>query len=757
MNFKLGSVALILMSSSASVWAAEADTPVSRAPDASSAADDGGEIIVQAQRRSERLQDVPISVTVQSGVQLERAGVDNLRDLGTVTPGLTFQAQGNFVQPALRGVTTLVTGPGSDNPISLYIDGVYEGTQAGASIDLPDVERVEVSKGPQGTLFGRNSTGGAIQIFTRAPSFTTTGSVSATAGYYDGSGPSRSSYDLGLKGFLSGAIVPDKIAASFSFGYRNVDGYSTNIVQKLLPAATQRNYGSDRMDWLKSISLRGKLLFKPSESVSILLSGYYMHRKTDHGSVGLPVGGLTAGAFYPDAVFGTRPYQYAYDAPDPLTEIKNYGGSAKIDVDLDLGTLTSTTSYTLSRYREQVDVDASFSPRCLAAAPTTFACIAFVDTQPNNNFLQDVLFSSRQLGRLKFVVGGNFFSSNGKLAGIISDFRAGALPGAPGVVYNPLLTATTKVKTRAYGIFAQGDYDLTDQLTLTAGLRYSYEKKKGFVTFFGAPYFNFANPHWDSFTPRVGLRYAIDSRSNVYATFSKGFKSGILPILTVGAPVNPEKITAYEIGYKTAQPGYSLNIAAYYYDYKDLQIQSFTGTTIIPTNAASARIFGFEFDGTVKITPALVLAGGASWMPKADFRRFTNAAGYRAAITAGGLPGVVADVSGNRLVRAPKLTAVGSLTYTSTVGNGELSITPSVHYSSRYMPYDPFNLLVQRSYAKVAATIGYKPANSGLNFSVWGRNLTNSKSFSSTTISAGAARATYEEPREFGITVGYDF
>ena len=240
MRFKLGSVALVLLSSTAPAWAQVAAPPA----DATATTNDSNEIIVLAQRRAERLQDVPISVTVQSGEQLETAGVDNLRDLGAVTPGLTFQAQGNFVQPALRGITTLVTGPGSDNPIALYIDGVYEGTQAGASIDLPDVERIEVSKGPQGTLFGRNSTGGAIQIFTKAPSFTPTGSVSATAGLYDGSGPSRASYDLGVKGYVSGPIVADKLAASLSFAYRNVDGYSTNIVHDRLPAAIQEAYGS---------------------------------------------------------------------------------------------------------------------------------------------------------------------------------------------------------------------------------------------------------------------------------------------------------------------------------------------------------------------------------------------------------------------------------------------------------------------------------------------------------------------------------
>ena len=511
------------------------------------------------------------------------------------------------------------------------------------------------------------------------------------------------------------------------------------------------------MDWLKSISLRGKLLFTPTENLSILLNGYYLHRKTDHGSAGLPVGGLTAGAFYPDVVFGTKPYQYAYDAPNPVTEIKNYGGSIKVDLETGAGTLTSTTSYSLSRYLERVDVDASYSPKCLAAAPSTFACIAFVDRQPNNNFLQDVLFSSEQMGPFRFVIGANYYHSNGDLSGVISDFSAGALPGAPSVVYNPLLVATTRVKTRAYGIFAQADYNLTESLTLTGGLRYSYEKKEGYISFFGSPAANFASPHWDAFTPRVGLRYAVGSRSNVYATFSKGFKSGILPILTVGPPVNPEKITAYEVGYKTAQSGYSLNVAGFFYDYKDLQIQSFTGTTIIPTNAASARIYGLEIDGTVEITSKLTAQGGVSWMPKADFRSFPNAAGYQPTVTAGGLPSVIADVSGSRLVRAPKISAVGSLTYAATVGQGELTVTPSIHYSSKFLPYDAFDVLVQHAYARVATDISYKPNDSGMRFSVWGHNLTRSESFSSTTISAGGARVSYEEPREFGVTIGYNF
>lgn len=229
-------------------------TAADQAADAT--ATDPTDIVVTAQRRSERLTDVPVSVTALSGDAIKASGITDTYSLQQVSPGLRMERLGGYTQPSIRGVTAGSTSPGSEANVAIYVDGIYQPNQAANTIDLPDVARVEVSKGPQGTLFGRNATGGAIQIFTRAPSFTTTGGISATAGYYDGSGPSRSSYDLGLKGFLSGPIVPDKVAASLSFGYRNVDGYSTNIVQKLLPAPIQKAYGSDRMDWLKSLSDR---------------------------------------------------------------------------------------------------------------------------------------------------------------------------------------------------------------------------------------------------------------------------------------------------------------------------------------------------------------------------------------------------------------------------------------------------------------------------------------------------------------------
>ncbi|MCC5872676.1 MAG: TonB-dependent receptor [Gammaproteobacteria bacterium] len=712
------------------------------------------EIIVTAQRRAERVQDVPISMTVLNPDDLSRAGVDGFRDLALVTPGLTIQAQGNFVQPALRGVTTLVTGPGVDNPIALYIDGVYEGSQSASSIDLPDIERIEVLKGPQGTLFGRNATGGAIQIFTRAPDFTPAVHLSATAGMFDGAGSSRSARDLRVKGFLSMPLVDDRVAASISFSHQDINGYSTNVAHGAVSPAVDAAFGGSRLDYLESSVLRGKLLMTPTDRIQLMWTAYYSKRETDHGSIGLPVDGLTSANVFPDAIFGTEPWQYAFDSPHPVTAVRRRGISLKADFDFDLGTLTSTTSYAESRYKERVDVDAAFSPACLAA----FSCIAFEDTQPNDDFSQEFLFASETMGRWSFIAGANLFDSSGELPAAINDFTGGALPGAPGVVNPPLFVANTKVDTRAYGIFGEANYDLTDALTIIAGLRYSQEKKKGKVSFFGAPLDAFASPSWSEWTPRLSLKYALDDRSNVYFTYSRGFKSGVLPLWDTTPPADPEKLTAYEVGYKTQRDGVALNVAAFYLDYKNLQVQSFTGTRVLITNAASARIYGLEVDGSVSLTPELSLKGGLSWIPEAEYRAFDTATAFGPPQAPTGHLTMVAplDASGTRLLRTPKVTASTSLVYATRLRGGELTMAPSLYYSSSYLPYDPLRVVTQSSYVKLAGEVSYVPDGSPFRIVAWGRNLTNSKSISSSTVSANAARVSYDRPRSFGVTFEYE-
>ena len=206
----------------AAAWADPAtDASVSTAP-SGTASDSGSlaEIIVTAQKRAERNVDVPLSIVIESGAELQQAGVVDTRDLTLVTPGLKVDRLGLYTQTAIRGVSSGVADPGTEANIAYYVDGVYQPSQLGLTFDLLDIDHVEVDKGPQGTLFGRNATGGAIQIFTELPSFTPKGSFSAGWGNID---------SQEYKGILSGPLYADELAGSIAVAYNGMGGYFENL------------------------------------------------------------------------------------------------------------------------------------------------------------------------------------------------------------------------------------------------------------------------------------------------------------------------------------------------------------------------------------------------------------------------------------------------------------------------------------------------------------------------------------------------
>src|SRR5579863_3750210 len=230
--------------------------PPATTPDASQQTSTNGDIIVTAQRRSETLTNVPASITALSAQALTAAGVTSNVDLAKVTPGLTMPSYGAFVQPALRGVTSGGANVGESSNVATYIDGIYQPQQISNLLELPDVEQIEVLKGPQGALYGQNATGGAILINSFSPKFTTTGNLSASYGDYN---------DVNLRGYITGPLS-DTVAVSVAGGYHRHDGYRTNVL------TGQRNRGLD------SKAIRGKILFKPTPDLRITLAGYYSDR-----------------------------------------------------------------------------------------------------------------------------------------------------------------------------------------------------------------------------------------------------------------------------------------------------------------------------------------------------------------------------------------------------------------------------------------------------------------------------------------------
>ncbi|GGD80493.1 TonB-dependent receptor [Croceicoccus mobilis] len=746
------------------------------------------EILVTAQRRTERLRDVPISMTVVTSDNLQSAGVVDTAGLERVTPGLTMQRQNGYVNPSLRGISTSVVTAGAENPVAIYLDGVYVSNMGSSVFALPDVEQVEVLKGPQGTLFGRNATGGAIRITTKTPSFVPTGKVEVMTGFYPGAAASQSAYDLAVRGFVSGPIVNDTVAASVAFSMQKSNGYGVNVAYGQVSEAVDRVYGSDRLMALEDKLLRGKLYFEPSSNFSLLLTGYWTDTHSSRNQGGyLALNGtaLTPGELsFPDRISPVRPWESSYDSLRPHTTSKTRGASMVADIGFDgIGTVTSTTAYAWSKYSEWNDSEASYIPGCLAA----FACTAPFDSIRDRSFQQELLFSSEKFGPFSFVAGANYYKANAQVYVMVNDFTYG--PDPLGEVQNPpLFFYTQTVRTDALGFFFEGSYDLTDRLHLSAGIRYSDEKKTGVLDVFGGLDFttfevvNFLPPDFaltdtkaKKWTPRASLRYELDDRSNVYFTFSQGFKSGIIPGGAPGAAeVKPEQITAYELGLKTAQPGYNLNAAIFYYDYKDIQVQTnggAGGVVNIVDNAAKARIYGLDLDGSFDLTDAFTVRGGVSWIPYAKYLEYPGAPvnlprpidpadPLNTDVTGGDgvfVPGQGIDLSGTRLFKTPKLTVSMTATYAIPTSGGEVTVSPNLYYASKLCT-EPTHLAdLCTDNLKVNLEIAYEQDDGPWRFALWGRNLTNDDSFVSVSNNGSGVLLMPGDPLEVGLTSTFSF
>ena len=282
------------------------------------------EVVVTTQRRSERLRDVPISVVATSGEQLEKAGVANVKELSFAVPGVKIDQTSNYVQPAIRGISSVVVGPSTDAPVAMYLDGVVQPNQIANHFDFADIDRIEVAKGPQGTLFGRNATGGAISIFTKAPSFTPTGTISVGYGNKN---------HVTAKGFVSGPLIGDVLAGSLSAYYENHNGYDYDIARRT------------RTKGLDSKAIRGKLLWKPAEWAAITFIAAYQDRFDSDTATGISPLRNTAAAFDPAAIIATKPHTISFDT-DSFLHVKQ--STATIRGEFDIGTLGKLT--TISGY-----------------------------------------------------------------------------------------------------------------------------------------------------------------------------------------------------------------------------------------------------------------------------------------------------------------------------------------------------------------------------------------------------------------------
>jgi iron complex outermembrane receptor protein len=702
------------------------------------------DIVVTAQRRSERLQDVPISITALSSAALDRSGVTSTQDLARVTPGLSFPVNGGYIQPTIRGISSEGSNIGDSSNVALYVDGVYQPAQASQLMDLPDVSQVEVLKGPQGTLYGQNAMGGAIIITTQAPSFTPTGKLSASYGNYN---------DINLRGFVSGPIVGDVLAASLSAAYQDRDGFRHDLV-----------YGG-RDKGLRSKQVRAKLLFTPSDDAKVTASAYWTKRGDTALYSGQPLDGNSTGyAFYPNAPRARSPKDTVIGSQGD-DQFETWGGSIRGEFDVGLGTFNTITGYTNAHIKNYADVD--YSPVNIAVAAPVL--------QKTHSFTEELNFVSKKMSGWQFTTGLFFMSSEDSF--LPSQFVLSSLgipglvptlaPAAPGPTALALQSNGT-LKKEIYAGYAEVTYDLTDKLVVSAGGRYSYEKQTALSNanggnVVGSPLYTlqltetpYSPDAFKKFTPRVTVRYAVDPNSNIYGTYSKGFKSGLVSTLDfTNPPVKPEDLTAIEVGYKGRPlPGVSLNISAFHYTYKNKQVAHYEAPNYIYQNAASARVKGVEADLSWAATHGLTLSATASYLD-GKYKKFTGASSTVS--TGFGDLNVPIDASGLRMIRTPKFTGTLAANYEVETDMGKFGAYASVYYNDGFK-WEVSGRIREKAHTTLDGELSYSPASlENMRLVLWGKNLTDVDIKQSVLTSDFGDGVSYAPPRTFGVRAEYKF
>jgi iron complex outermembrane recepter protein len=727
-----------------------ANAPARGAQEGTSAADDQLEdVIVTAQRRSQRLQDVPISVTAVSADALERANISNVADVTRLVPALVLTQGISTMVPYLRGVGTVSTTPGNEPSVPVYIDGVYYARIPQGLLEFNNIERVEVLKGPQGTLFGRNATGGLVQIVTRDPSAAP--AVKLSAGY--------ANYDTTSGSLYATSGFGERVQGDLALSYEHQgEGWGHNI-----------NTGQDVFKG-EHFAARTKWNIELSPSTVLKLAGDFVHTDTSIGLIGAPLVGTNMGnPTGAPAVFPALDNFYDLQATaNPWEKDNIFGVSARLEQDLGAAQLVSISSF--RKGYAEVFNDTDYLP------------INWSDSNNNNNFeqiSQELQLTSGPGKNLEWVGGLYFLRS---------------IDGA--VVHNGGISANNTLArfygeqyVSSYAAYGQATYHLTDKTSLTGGARYTYDDVAAqgqndtlaaTGTTFGprrTTSTTFKKPTW-----KVALDHKFTDDFMAYGSVSRGYKAGVFPtILFSPVPVNPEVLDAYEIGFKS-EAGHRLrfNAAAFLNNASNLQLSARNGATVILFNATDARMKGVDFDGELLITPGLSMTFGASWLD-AKFRNFPNAPATRQnADLANGtipvpqcsvLPTVNANpanggnvgfctsnATGNYVSRAPKVSGNVGLSYDLATGSGAWRFASDLSYSDGFYWFVD-NAQKQRPYALLGASIRYTLPSGKQWISAWGKNLTDREYYLYVQENQGTLGypSSPAAPRQFGFTFGTEF
>lgn len=732
----------------------------SQAAHAQQDAPEGGieDIVVTAQKQAagESVQKVPVAITAVSGDTLIQANAMNISDAARLAPSATLQQPATvpgFANFAIRGIGSNGSSFSIDPAVNIIVDGMVYDFQAAVIIDTFDAETVELLRGPQGILFGKNTTGGAVSVRTKRPTNSLAAAAQISYGNYD---------RIELSGLVSGPIVSDTLLGKVSVMYRRRDSYfpdrnggtfvpSPNNPLGTEPGTVRNNDGEE------TFVVRPTLIWKPAPNVDLNLFGEYV----DLG------GGANASQPTP-GLAGNLLTKFGYTPPTGKFEInaniggylksKSYRGVAELNVDLDAGVITSVTGYRHVTYETAVDLD---------GAPFSIIEFPFLGGK-SDQFSQELRFASTFSDTVKLTVGAyyDWYKFN-----ILEQRFQSSL------VSNPAATISTiqpfqsdfRQRTNSAAIFGNLDISVTPELTLTAGGRYSWDKKElsaiplslcADTNFNSCPsVYTDITRKWHNFSPKLGVQYQITDDTMVYASWTKGFRSGnfnnrATSVANLG-PADPETVQSFEGGLKTTfwDRRARVNISVYRTKYDDIQRLALLGAVQTLTNAASADITGAEIEVTLKPVPALQLDASLGYIdPK--YNRFDN-------INLNGIPGIQPEdgelAKKLKFDRVPKITAYGAIAYTLDVPGISNGITARVDYSYRSKYFSDVNntaILAQKGYGLLGANLTAEWDH--FRVSLWGRNLTNRRwsEFANTTLIPVRKGG---EPRTYGITLGYKY
>jgi iron complex outermembrane recepter protein len=746
-----------------------------------------GDIVVSSRRRQESVQEIPIPISVIRGQAAEDAGAFNVNRLKELVPTVQLYAS-NARNTTLNirglGSTFGLTNDGIDPGVGFYVDGVYHARPAATALDFIDIDQVEVLRGPQGTLFGKNTTAGAFNITSRAATFDPSGSFELSYGNYG---------YIQAKGSLSGPISK-KLATRISFAGTQRDGllYNTKIQQSI--------------NDINNIGFRGQLLYIPSENVKISVIGDI----SDQNPVGYgwPVAGVvtTKRAAYRqfNAIIADLGYKLPYSSPfertldldTPSKAGNKLGGiSVNADVKIGNGTLTSTSAWRFWKWVPLNDRDYTGLPVFTISAGNSV----------HDQWSQEFRYSGKISSKLSGLIGlfGLWQDLNsdpvqteeaGSAQWRFAQSSTSALWRTAGLFDNFGIRTTNRIQSTSLAVFSQFDWAITEKLHILPGIRYNYDKKianfkretygglqttdPALIALKNAVYTNQAfntEATEGNFSGQLTVQYKINKNINTFGTYSVSYKPvgvniGGLPTangvtLIDLARVSPEFVKHYELGIKTKPSANSvLNVVLFDNDIEDYQTQVQTPEPGVNrgylANAERVRVFGVEVDGNIKLNSHVTVNGSIAYTD-GKYVSFKNAP---VPLEEVGGPQAFKDVSGGDLPGISKWA--GSLGVEGTT-KGTFLALPGLYFGGLDVYFrstfssspSPSQFLNIEGYNLVNGRVGFRASN-GISIFVWGRNLLNKDYFEQLLAAPGSAgqyAGILGDPRTYGVTLRYTF